>query len=490
MSIDFTQERLQSCLESNYLGDGTLYAELFDGQYLSDNSSKDKILKWDGHRWAPDTLKRHQKDVEAVAQAYVRLIAMYEDVRAKLGPDDAARSKEILRQIKEVRRRVDRLRSEAGANSCCNYAWFRIENPLAITGSELDQNPDLLCFTNGVLDFRTGEFRNGRRRDYITKCTNRAFPGWNADKPKLILQFLWDIFEDEDVIKLTKQWFGYCLSGHKHLQKMAIWCGSGGNGKSVLVDIFMAALGDYGADVPSELLLDSGRVADAGAHGAHLGQLRGLHAAFLQEIDDGKKLSGSRTKSLTGSSTVTFRPPYGTDYITYPVKCKPNLVVNPLPKINGVDGALLRRLFILFFKFLFKHNPKGPLEKLRDDKLFPRLLAEIELLYPIVIEEGMEAIADGLAIPSTCTEFLQEYADDNNPVGEWMKVNTVPAPDRYVEAQDAYDNFCTWWEETRKSKPWSISLFGKHLASQEGVRKVRGNTARYYDIALTDVRGF
>ena len=92
----------------------------------------------------------------------------------------------------------------------------------------------------------------------------QAFPGWDAKCPA-IDQFLWDIFEDKDIIRLFWQWLGYCLSGHTHLQKMAIWCGGGGNGKSVLVDLCSALLGEYGADVPSELLLDSGRVADAGS---------------------------------------------------------------------------------------------------------------------------------------------------------------------------------------------------------------------------------
>ena len=219
-----TLDQLQECLDSNYLGDGTVYAHLFDGQYLSDNSRKEHILAWEGHRWAHDKLKRYQKDVEAVAQEFVRLIAMYEAARDTLGPDDSAKAKHIRFQVKEVRRRIDRLRSEAGANACCNYAWFRIENPLAITGSELDQNPDLLCFTNGVMDFRTGEFRDGRRTDYITKCTHRAVPGWKAKCPA-IDQFLWDIFEDEAQIRLVWQWIGYNLSGHTHLQKMAIWTG-------------------------------------------------------------------------------------------------------------------------------------------------------------------------------------------------------------------------------------------------------------------------
>lgn len=483
ISVEFTPEFLLQCLEANYLGDGTLYAALHRDKYLSDNSRKEHILMWGGHRWATDKLKRNQKDVEAVAQLYAGLIGHIQNLQADLGPKDKDSYNELNGKIKEVKRRVSRLRSESGANGCTNYAWFRIENPLAIAGSELDQNPDLLCFTNGVFDFRTGDFRDGRRNDYITKCTHRAFPGWDVKCP-LIDQFLWDIFEDDGIIRLFWQWIGYCLSGHTHLQKMAIWCGGGGNGKSVLVDLCSALLGDYGADVPSELLLDSGRVADAGAHGAHLGQLRGLHAAFLQEIDDGKKLSGSRTKSLTGSSTVTFRPPYGSEYISYQIQCKPNLVVNPLPKINGVDRALVRRLFLFVFRFFFVYDPKGPLEKLRDDSLFPRLLSEVDAMYPKALEAGMEAIADGLFIPATATEDLQEYFDDNNPVGEWIKARTIPAPDCYVESQRAYEDFCDWWEDTRKSKPWSLTLFGKHLASQDGVRKVRGNTARYYDIQL------
>jgi D5 N terminal like/Primase C terminal 2 (PriCT-2) len=39
----------------------------------------------------------------------------------------------------------------------------------------LDDNPSLMCFNNGVVDFRTKEFRNGKPEDYLTKCTNTNF---------------------------------------------------------------------------------------------------------------------------------------------------------------------------------------------------------------------------------------------------------------------------------------------------------------------------
>ena len=38
--------------------------------------------------------------------------------------------------------------------------------------SNIDKNPYLLCFTNGVIDFKNKIFRNGIPQDYITKCTN------------------------------------------------------------------------------------------------------------------------------------------------------------------------------------------------------------------------------------------------------------------------------------------------------------------------------
>ena len=37
---------------------------------------------------------------------------------------------------------------------------------------KLDTNPYLLCFNNGVMDFKEKEFRDGRPDDYISLSTN------------------------------------------------------------------------------------------------------------------------------------------------------------------------------------------------------------------------------------------------------------------------------------------------------------------------------
>ncbi|MFN9960369.1 MAG: hypothetical protein ACK55I_45380, partial [bacterium] len=46
----------------------------------------------------------------------------------------------------------------------------------------MDSNPYLMCFTNGVFDFKSKEFRDGYPQDYITKTTGIPFIAFNPDK--------------------------------------------------------------------------------------------------------------------------------------------------------------------------------------------------------------------------------------------------------------------------------------------------------------------
>ena len=49
----------------------------------------------------------------------------------------------------------------------------------------MDSNPYLLCFENGVYDFKTNEFRQGYPSDYITKSTGRNYIKYDENNQKL-----------------------------------------------------------------------------------------------------------------------------------------------------------------------------------------------------------------------------------------------------------------------------------------------------------------
>ena len=48
----------------------------------------------------------------------------------------------------------------------------------------MDSNPYLLCFTNGVFDFKLKEFRQGYPQDYITKTTGIPYIKYDYDENK------------------------------------------------------------------------------------------------------------------------------------------------------------------------------------------------------------------------------------------------------------------------------------------------------------------
>jgi len=49
---------------------------------------------------------------------------------------------------------------------------------------KLDTNPYLMCFTNGVVDFKNKVFRQGYPQDYITKTTGIPYIKYNYDEQK------------------------------------------------------------------------------------------------------------------------------------------------------------------------------------------------------------------------------------------------------------------------------------------------------------------
>ena len=76
---------------------------------------------------------------------------------------------------------------------------------------KLDQNPLLLGFDNGVIDFETKEFRKGKPSDFISLSTNRNYVpiDRNNDEHNDVLQqiseFMSQLFPNESLKKYMWQ---------------------------------------------------------------------------------------------------------------------------------------------------------------------------------------------------------------------------------------------------------------------------------------------
>ena len=115
--------------------------------------------------------------------------------------------------------------------------------------NNLDSDPYLLCFNNGVLDMRERQFRKGRPDDYLQKCTNIDYKKLDRERDgetiKEIEDFMEKLFPLEELREYMWKHLASLLLGINKDQKLHIYIGGGANGKSVFTDLLKKCFGDY-----------------------------------------------------------------------------------------------------------------------------------------------------------------------------------------------------------------------------------------------------
>ena len=117
---------------------------------------------------------------------------------------------------------------------------------LSTTAADYDCDPFLLTVGNGTLDLRTGELREFRPTDFITRATHVPYSE-SAQCPRW-LQFLDEIFAgDKQLINFVSRAVGYSLTGDTREQCLFILHGGGANGKSTFLETLLRLVGTHAA---------------------------------------------------------------------------------------------------------------------------------------------------------------------------------------------------------------------------------------------------
>ena len=107
---------------------------------------------------------------------------------------------------------------------------------------KLDENKYLLGFENGVFDLNDNIFRKGKVDEYVTmKCRIEYNEKIDSD---LALNFLSDIFPEEDELEYVINKLSLCLEGYNREQMITFSYGfTASNGKSYLMEIMRQVMG-------------------------------------------------------------------------------------------------------------------------------------------------------------------------------------------------------------------------------------------------------
>ena len=321
--------------------------------------------------------------------------------------------------------------------------------------NKLDQNRNLIGFTNGVYDFEEKCFRNGRPEDYVSLCTGIkyvAFDKNNSDhiaKQQGIDSFMKQLFPVDELRQYMWSHLASVLIGYNKAQTFNIYNGNGSNGKSKLIELMSLCLGDYKGTVPITLVTQK-RTA-IGSVSPEIAALKGLRYAVMQEPSKNDKLNDGMLKELTGEDPIQGRAMYK-EPVTFVPQFKLVVCTNNLFEIGSTDDGTWRRIRLCEFQSKFRETPKPSKDSPYEYKInydIPKLFVAWKELFMSrlvdIAKDTQGIVKDCPMVLKASTEyrknqdFLMEFYDD--------KIEKGVATDR-IKKDAINQEFKQWYTET------------------------------------------
>lgn len=286
---------------------------------------------------------------------------------------------------------------------------------------KLDQDKYMLGFTNGVVNLQTGEFRDGRPLDYVSKCTlipyiddaGMARPE-NAKIERELVAFMAELFPDPELNEYVWEHLSSVLIGANFAQTFNIYKGSGSNGKSLLVELMSFCLGDYCNPTAPITIITSKRAALGGTT-SELYALKSIRYAVFNEPTKGMVLNEGAMKEMTGDAKIQARELYCTS-TSFNQMFSLAVCTNSLFEIRSNDDGTWRRLRIIEFKSCFKNADeydKLP-DKVRDSKYIhrkdPTLKERLPEWAPVLMGLLVRRCVKNQGLVKDCEMVLEETA--------------------------------------------------------------------------------
>jgi putative DNA primase/helicase len=428
-----TTEQLSTCATGHGLTD-TYEAERLAELYSSD-------LRYDHQRGSWFIYRTHtwRQDRNGEIQRFAVDCARGLQQEATLIPDTTAREA-ILRFGKFCQ-------SKPGISRVLSIAQNL--QPFAITGEEWNRDPWLMGVSNGVVDLRNAELRQGQREDLVSLSLGVPYEP-DADCPRW-KRFVSEIFAgDETLVEYLQRVLGYTLTGRTTEQIWFLLVGDGANGKSTLLTVIGYVLGDYAKTVPFSMfeLPNRSSVPD---DVATLVDRRYVNAS---ESIEAAKLNEARIKALTGSDRITARPLYG-QWIEFEPQLKLFLSCNQKPKVADESHGFWRRVHVVPFNERFDGDR-------RDNHLTATLKAEASGVLNWILEGCLLWQVHGLMPPAAVLAATSNYEGESNPLSDFLAVRCEEGPSFETAAQELYDGYSTWIKSDRPTDtPLLMTAFGR-----------------------------
>lgn len=352
---------------------------------------------------------------------------------------------------------VEKLSSVSYRNNIMTEARHRFFDQSFL--EKLDQNPFLLCFNNGVFDFKEKRFRKGLPEDCISLCTNIDYIHIDEKRDKKIIDEINDFmhklfFVDKELERYMWDHLASALVGVSTNQTFNMYYGrEGANGKSKLTKLMAKVLGGYKGDGATTLI--TGDKVKLGGTCTELLELKGVRYTVMQEPSKGEKLNEGMMKLLTSrEDIIQVRGLYQSETVRFYPQFNLVICCNELLKIASNDGGTWRRIRIVPFLSKFVDEPvandtNNPYQ-FKIDPLLEEKLDSWKEVFASMLVKRMCALPEGGKVKD-CDIVLGEsnkYRAKEDHISQFINEKVVREPSGKIKKSELNSEFTLWYQST------------------------------------------
>jgi putative DNA primase/helicase len=325
----------------------------------------------------------------------------------------------------------------------------------------LDADGWLLGVENGVVELRTGKFREADPTDLMTmRCPvpwdeNASAHRWE--------QALEEWFPDAEVRAYVQRVAGSALVGAQRDHVFVIHYGLGANGKGTFMRALQHVLGPHTVEIHLSLLVET-RYKEHDTVRADLFRTR---LAVAVETDRRVRLAEASVKNLTGGDRIRARR-MREDPWSFDPSHSLWLQTNHLPEIGGRDAGIWRRIRVVKWVAQFMGDNADP-------GLDDTLAAEAPGILRWLVEGCLEWQDHGLAEPEAVIRDTLEYRSREDVFARFATDTGLAfRHDLEIQAQALQDLLTDWAATEGQARPDGLTDWLEENGARKTQKRVTG----------------